>query len=59
MSTFPIVPLPTIQSRPECEPMGTCDWGGCDQEVIAWRWSHEVREWLPVCRAHSRHLELV
>ena len=36
---------------------GTCDWGSCDREAWAYRWS-AGRGWLPACRDHlteARH----
>jgi hypothetical protein len=29
-----------------------CDWGGCNDESVAIRWSSEFDGWLPVCRRH-------
>src|ERR1017187_4865620 len=41
-----------IETRePHEEPHGTCDWGYCDQEAAAWRWSAQ-HGWLPVCADH-------
>ena len=28
---------------------GTCDWGDCENEAIAWRYDPKIN-WLPVCR---------
>lgn len=38
--------------RPSDEPMGTCDWGDCDEPVVAWRWA-DSHGWLPVCPVHQ------
>lgn len=32
----------------------TCDWGECDRECSAWRWSVKLLEWLPVCNVHAQ-----
>ena len=41
-----------IETRePHEEPHGTCDWGYCDQDAAAWRWSAQ-HGWLPVCADH-------
>lgn len=42
--------------RPIMEPWNasfTCDWGACNRETVAWRWSAHLREWLPVCHHHK------
>jgi hypothetical protein len=36
----------------------TCDWGDCEEETTAWRWSGQrLNEsplgWLPVCAIHA------
>ena len=33
-------------------PIGTCDWGGCDEVAEGLRWSFRLARWLPVCRQH-------
>lgn len=35
-------------TRPQDEPYGTCDWGGCDEVATTWRHDDE-HGWLPVC----------
>lgn len=37
--------------EPDHDPPGTCDWGFCDLEATAWRWSSK-HGWLPVCADH-------
>jgi hypothetical protein len=33
-------------------PYGTCDWGYCDDAVVAWRWDPEGQRFLAVCEQH-------
>lgn len=43
--------------RPTASPWtlsGTCDWGECDHQSVAWRWDPE-HGWLPVCNQHRSH----
>lgn len=35
------------------ETIGTCDWGGCDDETVAERLDLKSGEWLAVCRKDS------
>jgi hypothetical protein len=37
---------------PPGRPHGTCDWGHCDADVVAWRWDPDSRRFLPVCEQH-------
>lgn len=30
----------------------SCDWGNCNQESVALRWSFRPPDWLPVCQRH-------
>lgn len=41
--------------RPDEQPSGTCDWGFCDEEAVAWRvWGRGAHVmWIPVCRDHQ------
>ena len=39
-------------------PMGTCDWGYCDEPATEWRWSENDLVHLPVCEAHELETEL-
>ncbi len=32
----------------------SCDWGGCSNVSVEWRWSVELSGWLPVCLTHGR-----
>lgn len=32
---------------------GSCDWGFCDDEPVAWRWDDCGEQWLPVCVGHQ------
>lgn len=45
--------VPSQWMRRNLPPHGTCDWGGCDEEAVAWRWWREGGEWLPVCERHA------
>jgi len=38
--------------RPHEDPPGTCDWGHCNEEAVAWRHSSS-HGWLPVCEYHK------
>jgi hypothetical protein len=38
-------------------PMGTCDWGECDEPATEWRWSENDLMHLPVCEAHELETE--
>jgi hypothetical protein len=31
-----------------------CDWGNCNEEAEAWRFSNDTDRWLPVCAKHRR-----
>lgn len=46
-----------VPAADDHEPYGTCDWGGCDEEVVRWRYSDEIGTHLPVCSAHSLEAE--
>lgn len=42
----------------------TCDWGDCEEETSAWRWSGQrLNEsplgWLPVCAVHASAADAV
>lgn len=41
-----------MSPRPPDPPMGTCDWGRCNREAIAWRYDANLKIWLPVCPTH-------
>lgn len=44
----------TANRRPMTDStVGTCDWGGCDDETVAERWTDRLDEWLAVCRRHT------
>ena len=49
--------LVKVPAADDHEPYGTCDWGGCDEEVVRWRYSDEIGTHLPVCSAHSLEAE--
>jgi len=54
------MPTPDAPTSPPWETFGTCDWGDCDDETVAWRYSGQrlgesPLGWLPVCEKHSRH----
>lgn len=39
-------------ARPEAA-SSTCDWGNCGRLTECWRWSAELKHWLPVCIIHA------
>lgn len=39
---------------PPREPHGQCDWGGCDEQAVAWRWDDNLGCWLEVCERCKR-----
>ena len=41
-----------VDAEPDGEPWGTCDWGYCNGESVAWRFSEDVGTLLPVCQLH-------
>jgi hypothetical protein len=50
---------PPAPTTPPWETSFTCDWGDCDDETVAWRYSGQrLTEsplgWLPVCAKHAR-----
>lgn len=35
----------------------SCDWGFCNDESVAVRWSFEFNAYLPVCEQHTSEAE--
>ena len=33
--------------------LSACQWDSCGKPSSAWRWSGDLRDWLPVCGEHS------
>jgi hypothetical protein len=36
------------------DPLGSCDWGDCDETAVTTRYDDVSRAWVPVCDEHRR-----